>query len=240
MREENNSVKYMQGQSSDLDQETSSDPHPFDGLTTDPNDSVHLNRVGHRRHFGTHIPFSWQGNEPRFTIGPHCKSIKYPPFLNFTRVSIPLHVDFLDGGGNLGYFLYCDSSVSFNFILNFGVDNMGRLYFPLHCIKKSWNCEYKSKWWSRNWTIYWLPKVKFFSYDNHLTKLSSFCKACKILKTMDITHCYDCDVCIRGFDHHCPWTGKCIGEGNLKQFYLFVSSTVLYIVFCIIITAQNL
>lgn len=29
-----------------------------------------------------------------------------------------------------------------------------------------------------------------------------------------------------GYDHHCPWTSKCIGKGNLKGFYAFVTSTM--------------
>jgi hypothetical protein len=37
-------------------------------------------------------------------------------------------------------------------------------------------------------------------------------------KDVDVVHCYDCDICIKGHDHHCPWTGKCIGEGNIQYF----------------------
>lgn len=35
-------------------------------------------------------------------------------------------------------------------------------------------------------------------------------------------HCKRCDVCIRDYDHHCPWVSKCIGGSNLKRFYFFV------------------
>jgi hypothetical protein len=27
-------------------------------------------------------------------------------------------------------------------------------------------------------------------------------------------------------DHHCPWTGKCVAERNMKPFIAFVSTTV--------------
>ena len=37
-------------------------------------------------------------------------------------------------------------------------------------------------------------------------------------------HCYKCKWCIEGFDHHCAWTTKCIGSGNIKQFRLFLIS----------------
>jgi len=33
-------------------------------------------------------------------------------------------------------------------------------------------------------------------------------------------------VCIGGFDHHCPWTSKCIGKKNLTAFYTFLTINV--------------
>lgn len=35
-------------------------------------------------------------------------------------------------------------------------------------------------------------------------------------------HCNSCDVCIRGFDHHCYWLGTCIGDRNYVPFNVFV------------------
>ncbi len=43
-------------------------------------------------------------------------------------------------------------------------------------------------------------------------------------------HCYDCNACVRNLDHHCPWTSKCVGEGNLHVFYAFV--TLVQALFC--------
>jgi hypothetical protein len=52
-----------------------------------------------------------------------------------------------------------------------------------------------------------------------------YCKPCKIIRTNEVYHCYDCDVCIDGYDHHCPWIGKCVGRQNMKAFYFFLIMT---------------
>ena len=35
-------------------------------------------------------------------------------------------------------------------------------------------------------------------------------------------HCQECRVCVQDCDHHCPWTGKCIGKNNVKCFYAWL------------------
>ena len=47
-------------------------------------------------------------------------------------------------------------------------------------------------------------------------------------------HCRDCGVCIKGYDHHCPWVSKCIGHRNLKSFYAFVGATPLFLLYAMI------
>jgi hypothetical protein len=39
-----------------------------------------------------------------------------------------------------------------------------------------------------------------------------YCIPCRIIRPMGTQHCYYCDVCISGMDHHCPWIGKCVGK----------------------------
>jgi len=65
----------------------------------------------------------------------------------------------------------------------------------------------------------------------------TFCRACCIWTNMDLntTHCFTCNVCYEGFDHHCPWTGKCIAKNNLITFYVFLASIIS--IFCYFITA---
>ena len=67
----------------------------------------------------------------------------------------------------------------------------------------------------------------------------NICTTCNITKDINVVHCTDCDVCVEGMDHHCPWTGKCIGKGNLCPFYLFVASTAVYITGLILILSGS-
>ena len=90
--------------------------------------------------------------------------------------------------------------------------------------------------------------------DRNLTKLRNtkeiidkypkirYCKKCGlgiIDKTYTI-HCDDCNICVKGkdsiilgYDHHCPWTGKCIGSGNIIWFNCFLGSTSVLIMYLI-------
>jgi hypothetical protein len=66
-----------------------------------------------------------------------------------------------------------------------------------------------------------------------------YCNKCNIIinSSVKANHCHDCNICIEGkgfiyiiylgYDHHCPWTSKCVGQGNIISFYLFVTSTML-------------
>lgn len=53
------------------------------------------------------------------------------------------------------------------------------------------------------------------------------CNLCKIImRVKDNTdHCEECNICIIGADHHCPWTSKCVGKNNKKIFYIFIGFT---------------
>ena len=62
-----------------------------------------------------------------------------------------------------------------------------------------------------------------------------WCGACKIYVSIEkkTNHCFDCGICIEGYDHHCPWTSKCIGRRNLYSFYTFVSTIFIMIIYFI-------
>ena len=67
-----------------------------------------------------------------------------------------------------------------------------------------------------------------------------WCGACKIWISIEkkTNHCFDCGICVEGYDHHCPWTSKCIGRRNLISFYIFISC-IFFIIFYLIIALIN-
>ena len=79
---------------------------------------------------------------------------------------------------------------------------------------------------------------KFFKDRSNKNKYIK-CTKCNIimLKSSMIGHCIYCDVCVIKQDHHCPWTGKCIGKNNRFFFLGFIISLFIYItfIFCLFI-----
>ena len=64
-----------------------------------------------------------------------------------------------------------------------------------------------------------------------------FCRICSIWTNLEdnTCHCFDCDICYEGYDHHCPWTGKCIAKKNTYSFYIFL--VTILCAFCYFVTA---
>lgn len=63
-----------------------------------------------------------------------------------------------------------------------------------------------------------------------------FCNICNIQQPMGAAHCNFCKVCISGWDHHCPWMSKCIGEKNLQEFYAFLSTSLGSLAYIVVTT----
>jgi len=55
-----------------------------------------------------------------------------------------------------------------------------------------------------------------------------FCRTCLIWRPERSKHCSECDACCLKFDHHCPWTGNCIGLRNYVYFVRFICMISLY------------
>lgn len=54
------------------------------------------------------------------------------------------------------------------------------------------------------------------------------CKTCNIVRPPRSFHCKKCDSCIEVHDHHCPWTGTCIGRRTHKKFIIFLYATCMH------------
>ena len=62
----------------------------------------------------------------------------------------------------------------------------------------------------------------------------AYCARCKVVKNDPNTvHCTSCDICVEKYDHHCAWSGKCIGGGNQLLFYAFNGSIFVLLVYLI-------
>lgn len=46
-------------------------------------------------------------------------------------------------------------------------------------------------------------------------------ETCQALKIEGVHHCSACNKCVYLMDHHCIWTGNCVGKGTFKFFVLF-------------------
>ena len=75
-------------------------------------------------------------------------------------------------------------------------------------------------------------KKEYKALSKEKKNMFLFCDMCNIIidPKERIEHCDECDICISKYDHHCYWTGKCIGKNNIIVFYLFLFGTLFYII----------
>jgi palmitoyltransferase ZDHHC9/14/18 len=61
-----------------------------------------------------------------------------------------------------------------------------------------------------------------------------YCTPCDLYRPKEAYHCYDCELCVVELDHHCPWTGKCIGKRNLQFFYFFLIALTVHTLYVVV------
>lgn len=64
-----------------------------------------------------------------------------------------------------------------------------------------------------------------FPYDGFLY-VKRDCTTCGVRKVARSKHCAICGHCVAKMDHHCPWINTCVGEGNYKDFLVFLGATM--------------
>ena len=137
-------------------------------------------------------------SNPLFIIGPH-----WPLFLCLISVLslFMLHI-YLKLWPKLGFKTKLFGSITYwTFAISYTYTSLINPGFPRNTI-------------GRNFGI---PKNDYY-----------YCEYCGIYlkKSSYGSHCDECQICIEKHDHHCVWTGHCIGKNNKFTFFIFVISLV--------------
>ena len=82
-----------------------------------------------------------------------------------------------------------------------------------------------------------IPKREYYKkrvekeYKGDIRKLN-YCDKCNITipKSFKVAHCNFCNICVKNYDHHCPWIGKCVGKYTKIPFYFFIFAILFYII----------
>lgn len=86
------------------------------------------------------------------------------------------------------------------------------------------------------------PGVCVFDFIKDSNQKTLTCPDCNVTINafFKVAHCLQCGICVRGYDHHCPWIGKCVGKSNSKSFKSFIYSTCSYMIFSVLSIFYNL
>lgn len=71
----------------------------------------------------------------------------------------------------------------------------------------------------------WTPDEAMAEYGVELSsEHRRFCYKCNAFKPPRAHHCKQCKRCVLRMDHHCPWIGNCVGNGNHAHFMRFITA----------------
>eukprot|EP00906_Rhabdomonas_costata_P001576 RCo002595 len=76
--------------------------------------------------------------------------------------------------------------------------------------------------------------------DGGLQGVPKYCRTCHIFRPPRAAHCHFCNACIMRHDHHCPWTGTCIGARNHCRFVAFLYATTSLIMLTLALSVVDL
>ena len=73
----------------------------------------------------------------------------------------------------------------------------------------------------------------------------SKCPLCFFIidKSKHYKHCEICKCCCEGLDHHCPWTSKCVGRGNIFYFHgmlVMVCVVFVYLIIAVLVLGPKI
>ena len=157
--------------------------------------------------YGKYITFYYKNSDPIFAIGPD-----WPYFIILFSL-------------NIGFDIFILSMIWEHSFLSIRIMGIIMCLFQLfsYCAASIINPG--------------LPKARYEYYATHPHKGNyKKCRECNLWINVDkdTYHCYDCQCCVEGYDHHCPWTTKCVGRGNLYLFYIMLISTFMLFGFFIL------
>ena len=157
--------------------------------------------------YGKYITFYYKNSDPIFAIGPD-----WPYFIILFSL-------------NIGFDIFILSMIWEHSFLSIRIMGIIMCLFQLfsYCAASIINPG--------------LPKARYEYYATHPHKGNyKKCRECNLWINLDrdTYHCYDCQCCVEGYDHHCPWTTKCVGRGNLYLFYIMLISTFMLFGFFIL------